>query len=223
MTSIRHNVVMDTGGPVRDPDPGAARRAPAPARGPAAGAAREAARDPVLDPVLDAAREMVLAVGVRRTTLTDVARRAGVSRMTIYRRWPDVRALVADLMTREWTLVAGRFAGDDPVAAAVGAVRALRDHPLWRKIVEVDPELLLPYLLRRRGASQDAMLALVAESIARGQELGAVRPGDPARLAGTVLLTAQSFLLSGPAVLAPATPGELDDELATLLERYLRP
>ena len=33
--------------------------------------------------------------GVRRTTLTDVARRAGVSRMTIYRRWPDVRTLVA--------------------------------------------------------------------------------------------------------------------------------
>ncbi|MFF0308340.1 TetR family transcriptional regulator [Streptosporangium sp. NPDC004379] len=228
---------MDPGEPARDPAPGDAsapgagepESAPAlpPAHGPAAGPARETARgpapDPVLDPVLDAAREMVLAVGVRRTTLTDVARRAGVSRMTLYRRWPDVRALVADLMTREWTLVAGRFAGDDPVAASVGAVRALRGHPLWRKIVEVDPELLLPYLLHRRGASQDAMLALVAESVARGQELGAVRPGDPARLARTVLLTAQSFLLSGPAVLAPASPGELDDELAAILERYLRP
>ncbi|MCP2262032.1 transcriptional regulator, TetR family, partial [Streptoalloteichus tenebrarius] len=32
------------------------------------------------DTLLDAARECVLAVGVRRTTLTDVARRAGVSR-----------------------------------------------------------------------------------------------------------------------------------------------
>ncbi len=54
------------------------------------------------DPVLDAVRDCVLAVGVRRTTLTDVARRAGVSRMTLYRRWPDVRTLVGDLMTREW-------------------------------------------------------------------------------------------------------------------------
>ena len=38
------------------------------------------------DPVLDSARACVLAVGVRRTTMTDIARRAGVSRMTLYRR-----------------------------------------------------------------------------------------------------------------------------------------
>src|SRR5439155_16686451 len=42
--------------------------------------------------VLEAARACVLAVGVRRTTLTDVARRAGLSRMTLYRRYPDVNA-----------------------------------------------------------------------------------------------------------------------------------
>ncbi|GHH64505.1 TetR family transcriptional regulator [Streptosporangium violaceochromogenes] len=179
--------------------------------------------DPAADPVLDAAREVVLAVGVRRTTLTEVARRAGLSRMTIYRRWPDVRGLVADLMTREWTRVAGRFATEEPVAAAVATVRALRGHPLWRKIVEVDPELLLPYLLRRRGSSHEAMLALVEAAVARGQERGTVRPGDPARLAGAVMLTAQSFLLSGPTMLVPLTQDDLDAELTALLERYLRP
>ncbi|MEU8203258.1 TetR/AcrR family transcriptional regulator [Streptosporangium sp. NPDC049046] len=197
--------------------------------------------------VLDAAREVVLAVGVRRATLTDVARRAGLSRMTIYRRWPDMRTLVADLMTREWVSVADRFATGDPVTSAVAAVRALRDHPLWRKIVEVDPELLLPYLLDRRGASHEAMLALVEAAIVRGQEGGTVRRGDPARMARAVLLTAQSFLLSGPTMLDPAGPDtpdgtvglngpggpggtdapvsldDLDAELATLLERYLRP
>ncbi|WP_440064218.1 TetR/AcrR family transcriptional regulator [Streptosporangium sp. OZ121] len=178
------------------------------------------------DRVLDAARETVLAVGVRRTTLTDVARRAGLSRMTIYRRWPDVRTLVADLMTREWVRVADRFATEDPVASSVAVVRALRDHPLWRKIVEVDPELLLPYLLDRRGASHEAMLTLVEAAIVRGQQGGSVRPGDPARLSRAVLLTAQSFLISGPTMLGPAGLDDLDDldaELTTLLERYLRP
>ncbi|MFB9680147.1 TetR/AcrR family transcriptional regulator [Streptosporangium vulgare] len=196
------------------------------------------------DRVLDAARAAVLAVGVRRTTLTDVARRAGLSRMTIYRHWPDVRTLVADLMTREWVRVADRFATGDPVTSAVAVVGALRGHPLWRKIVEVDPELLLPYLLDRRGASHEAMLALVEAAIVRGQEEGTVRPGDPARLSRAVLLTAQSFLLSGPTMLDPAGPetpadpaglddpaspvppvglDDLDAELATLLERYLRP
>ena len=43
------------------------------------------------DALLDAARAGILAVGWRRTTLTDVARRAGVSRMTIYRRWPAMQ------------------------------------------------------------------------------------------------------------------------------------
>jgi AcrR family transcriptional regulator len=51
------------------------------------------------DAVLDATRDCVLAYGVRRTTVSDVARRAGVSRMSIYRRWPDVRSLVIDDQT----------------------------------------------------------------------------------------------------------------------------
>ena len=54
------------------------------------------------DRYLDAARGCILATGWKRTTLTDVARRAGVSRMTIYRTWPDMETLLADLMTREW-------------------------------------------------------------------------------------------------------------------------
>ncbi len=54
------------------------------------------------DVLLDAARECVLARGVRRTTLTDIARTADVSRMTLYRRFPDVRSVLAALMTREF-------------------------------------------------------------------------------------------------------------------------
>ena len=52
-----------------------------------------------------------MAVGVRRTTLTDVARRAGVSRMTVYRRFPDVAALLQALMTREFGALVVETAG----------------------------------------------------------------------------------------------------------------
>lgn len=162
------------------------------------------------DDVLDAARDCVLAYGVRRTTLTDVARRAGVSRMTIYRRWPDVRTLVGDLMTREWVhVIEGLDTSQDPVKAVVEGVRALRGHPLWRKIVEADPELLLPYLIQRRGASHEAILAVLERAT-----------GD-VRKARAVLLVAQSFLLSAPTMLDPVTLGDLDDELTALLEGYL--
>ncbi|TDC11241.1 TetR/AcrR family transcriptional regulator [Nonomuraea longispora] len=161
------------------------------------------------DGILDAARDCVLAYGVRRTTLTDVARRAGVSRMTLYRHWPDVRTLVADLMTREWVRVVAELDMSDPVRAVVAGVRGLRAHPLWRRIVEVDPELLLPYLLDRRGATHEAVL----EVLERGF-------GDACR-ARAVLLVAQSFLLSAPTMLGPVTMDDLDTELAALLEGYL--
>src|SRR5437763_4112507 len=52
--------------------------------------------------VVDATRACVLAVGVRRTTLTDVARRAGVSRMTLYRMVPDVTTLLLEVITRDF-------------------------------------------------------------------------------------------------------------------------
>ena len=49
--------------------------------------------------ILDAAAACVLAYGVERTTLTEIARRARVSRPTIYRRWPDIRFVLAELLT----------------------------------------------------------------------------------------------------------------------------
>src|SRR5690625_6466553 len=94
----------------------------------------------VEDDILDATRTCVEAFGVRRTTLTDVARRAGVSRPTVYRRWPDVTALVADLLTRELRTIllnAEQRAQDDwagerirarLVRHAGGVARALATH-----------------------------------------------------------------------------------------------
>ncbi|MFC8034069.1 TetR/AcrR family transcriptional regulator [Streptomyces griseoincarnatus] len=188
------------------------------------------------DAVLDAVRDCVLAVGVRRTTLTDVARRAGVSRMTLYRRWPDVRSLVGDLMTREWIAVAtGAMPerGPDMTARALltkGLVDAVRDfvtHPLFRKILDVDPELLLPYVLDRRGASQEALLELLAGVLREGHADGSVCRAPVERQARSVLLIVQSFTLSlrtmtdedDPELSAEAFLGELRG----ILERTLTP
>ncbi|MEU8619088.1 TetR/AcrR family transcriptional regulator [Streptomyces sp. NPDC048623] len=188
------------------------------------------------DPVLDAARDCVLAVGVRRTTLTDVARRAGVSRMTLYRRWPDVRTLVGDLMTREWIAVAaGAMPPSDDdlperariVEGLVAGVAAFRSHPLFQKILDVDPELLLPYVLDRRGASQDALLGLLVTALDEGHEDGSVRRVHPDLQARSLLLVVQSFTLS-MRTMADENDPQLSEaafleELRTLLERTLTP
>jgi AcrR family transcriptional regulator len=185
------------------------------------------------DAYLDAARACILDLGWRRTTLTEVARRAGVSRMTIYRTWSDMGQLLGDLMTREWAgVVAATVAAEDPAASAVerlvadlvGTVRTLRDNELFVRIVELDPELLLPYLLSRRGRSQDAILAMVTEAVRAGQREGAVRAGNPVAIARAVVLAAHGFVLSAHTMVDDeAAEAELDDELATLVRRTLQP
>ena len=179
------------------------------------------------DALLDAARACLLDVGWRRTTLTDVARRAGVSRMTIYRRWPDMQTLLADLMTREWSGVAAEATPDGANALeriADGVARtstALRENPLFRKIVSVDPELLLPYLLDRRGRSQDAILSLIEAAIRDGQREGSVRAGDPVLLARSLLLAAHGHTISAQTMTDPVTAEQLAAELRTMAARYL--
>ena len=184
------------------------------------------------DALLDAARDCLLAVGWRRTTLTDVARRAGVSRMTMYRRWPDMQTLMADLMTREWSSIGVQAdlagTGAAPTAAGVGdavvnAANALRDNPLFRKIVDVDPELLLTYLIERRGRTQDALLHLLETAVRAGQASGSVRDGDPATMARSVVLAVHGFVLSAATMTDAVSVDALAAELRLMLERYLHP
>lgn len=200
------------------------------------------------DAYLDAARASILAVGWRRTTLTDVAKRAGVSRMTLYRRWPDMPGLLGDLMLREWgAVVAAELPDGDgtgprgPRAIAESVARcvsAIRQDALFRKIVEVDPDLLLPYLVERRGRTQDLVLDALTDVLRRAQSTdptgtppgsspasSVVRAGDPLTLATGVLLTLHGFLFSAPTMTGPGRTdlAALDAELVHLIERYLAP
>src|SRR4051794_4827884 len=188
------------------------------------------------DAYLDAARACILDVGWRRTTLTEVARRAGVSRMTIYRTWSDMQELLGDLMTREWgelvastqpTLGYDEAAGPTPGQVADGVLRAvgvLRDNELFVRIVELDPELILPYLLARRGRSQELILGLTTQAITDGQAAGEIRDGDPVAIARALLLATHGFVLSVHTMVDDTVSvEELDAELATLITRTLTP
>ena len=191
---------------------------------------------PVLDPadssLLDAARVCIMAVGVRRTTLTDVARRAGVSRMTVYRRFPDVAALVQSLMTREFLALIddSRDAAESrattrerfAISVADGAYR-LSEHPLFQRILDVDPDLLLPYAFHRYGAFQKAVLAAFAEQLREGIADGSIRQGDPELLAATTELMLRGFVFAARADGIASNRDALRDELQTTLERGLRP
>ncbi|MDQ2636920.1 MAG: TetR/AcrR family transcriptional regulator [Actinomycetota bacterium] len=98
--------------------------------------------------ILDAAVQEAAAVGLQRITVEDVVRRAGVSRMTAYRRYPRRDDLVEALVRRETqrflAAVADAIeAAADPhegvAEAFIGAVRFAREHPMLRRAGQVEP------------------------------------------------------------------------------------
>ena len=178
--------------------------------------------------ILDATRAAVLAVGVRRTTLTDVARRAGVSRMTVYRLVPDVNTLILAVMTRdlgavfadaERTARRRRTARARLVAIVVEICRRLPDEPLLRRVLDLDPELLLPYLTGRLGSTQRLAISQVAPLVVDGQADGSIRRGDVETIARMLVLLATPYVVSA-AVMREHDPFP---ELERLIDRWLRP
>jgi AcrR family transcriptional regulator len=180
--------------------------------------------------ILDAARESVLQVGVRRTTATEVARRAGVSRMTLYRRFGDIEQLLVALLTREIGTLLADLAGQTDglgngrqrlVELSLRGVDRLAADPLLARLIELDPELLLPYLVDRAGTSQLQARAALAAVLAEGQADGSIRATDSDAVGWVLLVVLQAFVFGARMLAAQTDPAAVRAELGILLDRYL--
>lgn len=175
---------------------------------------------------LDAARDAIIALGWGRTTLTEVARRAGVSRMTVYRRWGDMSALLADVLTRELT---GLFASVDTTGCSMPVgfastvteiLRASRRNDLLRRVQETDPQSLLPYFKDRPGRFGQMVIDLMSDWLTEGQRAGTIRQGDAALMARAIWLGGLGFHTSLQTV---GTADQLLTEHEDMVRRYLEP
>lgn len=174
--------------------------------------------------LLDAALAEVLAHGIRRTTASDIARRAGVARQTLYRYWPDVQTLFAALVTRETIAVLPRGDAEgleELVGLLVATADGIRRMPLMDRLRDTDPELFARYILERLGTSQRAIHADLVRRLAAGQRAGFVRAGEPGRLAAMLLLAVQAAVQSAPLVSEWLPDDAWHDEVAHLVRGYL--
>jgi AcrR family transcriptional regulator len=174
----------------------------------------------------------VVAVGVRRTTLAEIARTAGASRMTLYRRFPDVRSILATLMTREFGAAlrqASEQGAAEPTArgrlvrSAVAMIRLLAANPLMHTVLDVDADLVLPYIVDRLGTTQHLAEQAITALLVAGQRDGSIRRGLPDAQARTVLLVVQSFVFSLRPATSDVAETALLHELTHLLDAALRP
>jgi len=116
--------------------------------GASAGGRVDEAADRTSQRILDAALTEAAAVGLQRITVEDVVRRAGVARMTAYRRYPRRDDLVEALVRRETQRFLGAVAdaierADDPkegvAEAFIAAVSFAREHPILRRAAQSEP------------------------------------------------------------------------------------
>jgi AcrR family transcriptional regulator len=120
--------------------------------------------DEIATRILRATLEQAELIGIRRTTMEDVARRSGVGRATLYRRFPTKAALTDAIVLAE----VRRFLDGDVQARSRGAtledrlvystvftVTFLREHALLKKLLRTEPETILPSLTVDAGAILD--------------------------------------------------------------------
>ncbi len=179
--------------------------------------------------ILDAALAEFETYGLRRVSVEDVAKRAGVARTTIYRRFSNKEQLLQAVILRECHrfLTAIAEATEDlgsaeeaVVEGFVVGLRSARTHPLMTRVLESEPEAFLPQLSMNGGAVMLAARDILADRLRRA------RPGDAQdhnTVAEVLLRLAVSLLL------VPGGGLRLDDEDAIrafardYLTRMLRP
>ena len=168
--------------------------------------------------ILDAALRRFAADGVRGTTMDDIAREASIGRATVYRRFSGRDEIVRAVLLREMARFIGEVDAavqriDDPlerfVEGFVATLREARDHPLLRRLLEVEPDQLLPALTLEGTPALTLARAYLAQEFRRSQSEGHIHGDVDVDLVAEMLVRlCQSLLL---------TPGgmiELDDDAA---------
>lgn len=177
------------------------------------------AEDAISRRILDAALELTAASGLRHLTMDGVASRAGVGRMTVYRRFSTKGMLLDALAVRECRrclatvsrAVGPVQSGFDERAASlfVAGLGVIREHPLVARLARVEPEALLRELTRDHSAVFRLVREFLVRIIRDRQDAGELLAGDPAVLAELGLRLGASFVLMPDSLLA------LDDDDAT--------
>jgi AcrR family transcriptional regulator len=174
--------------------------------------------------ILEAALEQFSLTGIRRTSTDDVARRAGVNRATLYRRFGSREQLLGAAYLHEAGRVLEELSrrvpevpedpdaefdpADNVVTMFTEAVALMRGHALLRRMVEVDRDLIVHGMTV--GAAD--VLGFAADELAhRVRELhrwrGTEPPADPRDIGHTVARLIHSLVLTpggGPDLDSPA-------------------
>ncbi len=183
--------------------------------------------DPTTATVLDAALRQFELFGIARSTMGDIASRAKLARVTIYRRFDGKDRLVEAVILRELrrflteleALVEPLDTQEEKIVEGFAfTLHAMRTHRLLQRLLESEPEALLPHLTVDGAPFIAAARDFLAAHLAR--ELDDDRGADELLTVSEIVVRLiLSFLLT------PQAPFDLNDPKQTrsFASRYLAP
>ncbi|WP_378741906.1 TetR/AcrR family transcriptional regulator [Nocardia brasiliensis] len=173
--------------------------------------------------LLDAARAEFIEHGFRRTSVGDIARRAKVSRPTVYRRLGDKDDIVRQVVVRDvvafFLSISGRVLtqatpADKAVEAFVLGVRESRRHPLVAALQQYEPDTLVSFLTDHL-AAMEPVRATVAMAIA----------GDSLSLEGALRAAEMFIRVTASMLMMPSEslPIDTDEHARWFAKTYFPP
>ncbi|UGT67700.1 TetR/AcrR family transcriptional regulator [Nocardia gipuzkoensis] len=177
--------------------------------------------------ILEAALIQFGQVGVKKTTIEDIARKAGVDRVTVYRRVgarDDVVRAVTEREVRKLLAELGELpARHDTLEGLVVDVFATvltrwRTHPLVQRMLTLEPDRLLPQLTTEGGAFFMMSVAATTEVLRNAmREKGFPEVPDLDVRVEVVCRIVHSLILQ------PIGAIDLDSGLTAFARDYIRP
>ncbi|GGK98790.1 TetR/AcrR family transcriptional regulator [Nocardia jinanensis] len=161
--------------------------------------------DEVDERILDATLGRILQVGIRRSSLDDIARRAGVTRVTIYRRFSGKDDLIEATLSREIGRVLGEATTIATTTSGIDAqieetvlyiLRLTRTHPLVTQLLAVAPDEALGFYTVRGEEMVSQGIEYITAVLETGQEQGVLHRYDPRPVAEMIARMAHSLLLT---------------------------
>jgi AcrR family transcriptional regulator len=177
-----------------------------------------------LDRVLDAAERCLARYGIRRTSMTDIAREMNVARTTLYRQIGSVEEAMALIASRQFHrfldelvgLLAGPAGPQAFIDAIAGAVRFARSHPVALRVLSDEPDILGELVSRDLRPYAEQIAGALSPIIEAAMKAGMLRPADPH-------LAAEWIVRVVAALVAVPPESDLDQMLEYALLPVLEP
>ncbi len=179
--------------------------------------------------IIDAALVQFEKVGIKKTTIEEVARQAGVDRATVYRRIGSRDDLVHAVMNREIMAVLAEVAeipdrhdalADLTADIFITVITRWRTHPLAARLLALEPERVLSKLTTDSESVFTMCVSATAAALEQAAQRGLLDSGtDLITRAEIVCRIVHSMILSPHGVV----PLETDEELAAFAHTYLVP